>query len=156
MREYIRDLRKLVGPRPILMCGSSVIIKNTENQVLMLLRSDNNCWCFPGGAAELGEKIEETAAREVYEETGLILESLELFGVFSGQELYYQYPNGDEVFNVDIVYTSSTYTGDLNMSVEGKDIRFFDIINLPGNINPPTRPIVEELIKRSHEISKKI
>ena len=104
----------------------------------------------------MGEKIEETAAREVYEETGLILESLELFGVFSGQELYYQYPNGDEVFNVDIVYTSSTYTGDLNMSVEGKDIRFFDINNLPENINPPTRPIVEELIKRSHEISQKI
>lgn len=52
----------------------------------MLKRSDNNCWCFPGGAIELGEKVEDAAKREVAEETGLQVKALELFGVFSGQE----------------------------------------------------------------------
>ncbi|WMT39599.1 NUDIX domain-containing protein [Paenibacillus sp. D2_2] len=148
MKEYIREMRKLVGTRPIIMCGSSVIINNPDGEVLMLHRTDNDSWCFPGGAVELGEKVEETAAREVFEETGLIVDSLNLFGVFSGEELYYKYPNGDEVYNVDIVYTSDSYKGEEKLNDEGKDIRFFRIDELPEKISPPVRPIVEELRNR--------
>ncbi|MCM3038684.1 NUDIX hydrolase [Paenibacillus motobuensis] len=149
MKEYMKEVRKLVGTRPIIMCGSSVIINNLAGEVLMLHRTDNDSWCFPGGAVELGEKIEETAAREVFEETGLIVEDLNLFGVFSGEELYYKYPNGDEVYNVDIVYMSDSYKGELRLNDEGKDIRFFKMDELPEKISPPVRPIVEELRKKS-------
>lgn len=149
MKEYMKEMRKLVGTRPIIMCGSSVIINNLAGEVLMLHRTDNDSWCFPGGAVELGEKIEETAAREVFEETGLIVEDLNLFGVFSGEELYYKYPNGDEVYNVDIVYMSDSYKGELRLNDEGKDIRFFKMDELPEKISPPVRPIVEELRKKS-------
>jgi len=149
MKEYIKEMRKLVGTRPIIMCGSSVIIYSSAGEVLMLHRTDNDSWCFPGGAVELGEKIEETAAREVFEETGLIVEDLNLFGVFSGEELYYKYPNGDEVYNVDIVHMSDSFKGELRLNDEGKDIRFFKVDELPEKISPPVRPIVEELRKRS-------
>lgn len=151
MKEYMKEMRKLVGTRPIIMCGSSVIIYNPAGEVLMLHRTDNDSWCFPGGAIELGEKVEQTAAREVFEETGLIVDNLNLFGVFSGEELYYKYPNGDEVFNVDIVYMSDSYKGERRLNDEGMDIRFFKIDELPKKISPPVRPIVEELRNRSRD-----
>lgn len=150
MKEYMKEMRKLVGTRPIIMCGSSVIINNSAGEVLMLHRTDNDTWCFPGGAVELGEKVEETAAREVFEETGLIVESLNLFGVFSGEDLYYKYPNGDEVYNVDIVFKSDSYSGEVKLNDEGKDIRFFKIDKLPERISPPVRPVVEALRNRKN------
>ncbi|WP_410769427.1 NUDIX domain-containing protein [Fontibacillus sp. BL9] len=79
MKDYIKDMRNIVGSRPILMCGASVIIYNSTGQVLMLHRTDNDSWCFPGGAIELGEKIEEAAIREAFEETGLAVDNLNLF-----------------------------------------------------------------------------
>lgn len=39
-------------------------------------------WEFPGGKGEQGESLEETARREVYEETGAILKSLEFIGEY--------------------------------------------------------------------------
>lgn len=148
MNDYIADLRKLVGNRPLLMCGASVILFNAQGQVLMLRRTDNDSWCFPGGAIELGEKAEEAAAREALEETGLAVDALELFGVFSGEELYYQYPNGDEVYNVDIVFCSHSYEGELQINHESRDVKFFSSNELPERISPPVAPIVKELKRR--------
>ena len=42
--------------------------------------------------------LEEVAKRELYEESGFIAKRLTLFNIFSGEEFYYGYPNGDEVY----------------------------------------------------------
>jgi 8-oxo-dGTP pyrophosphatase MutT (NUDIX family) len=115
---------------------------------LMMLRTDNDCWCFPGGGIELGEEAEETAKREAFEETGLIVENLELFDVFSGKDLYYKYPNGDEVYNVDIVYMTAKFSGTANTNDESKGYRFFDMDKMPENISPPIIKVVESLKSR--------
>ncbi len=39
-------------------------------------------WSIPGGALEVGELVREAAVREAREETGLIVETGELLGVF--------------------------------------------------------------------------
>ena len=46
---------------------------------------------------ELGETVQDTARREVFEETGLRLGKLELFGMYSGPDYYKTFPNGDQV-----------------------------------------------------------
>ena len=97
MKEYLRNLRKLVGHMPILVCGASVIVVNDKDEILLQLRKDNNCWGYPGGSVDINEVAEEAAKRELLEETGIVDNSLELFGVFSGEELYYVYPHGDEL-----------------------------------------------------------
>lgn len=155
MKEYIKNLRSLVGHQPLLQCGASVIIFNPKGQVLMLERADNKCWCFPGGAIEPGENVRESAKREVYEETSLIVHSLELFDVVSGENLYYKYPNGDEVYNVDTVFSTDDYTGEIKINDESMQAKFFDIKDIPDNISPPVIPIVEELKKRHFKTMRK-
>jgi len=79
-------------------------------------------------------------ARELFEESGLKALSLELFGVFSGEEQHYIYPNGDEVSTIDIVYICRSYSGELKCQQEEvTQLKFFDIDDIPENICPPVR-----------------
>lgn len=146
MSEYIWDLRKIVGHRPLLQVGASVIVENGEGKILLQKRKDNHCWSYAGGSVELDEKVEDAAKRELFEETGLTANSLELFGVFSGKETHYVYPNGDEVSNIDIVYICKDYSGELKrQESEVEELMFFDIKDLPEKISPPIKMAIEKL-----------
>lgn len=138
MSGYIMDLRKIVGHRPLLQVGASVILEDEQGRVLLQKRTDNHCWGYPGGSVELDEKVEDAAVRELYEETSLTANHLELFGVFSGKELHYVYPNGDEVSNVDIVFLCRDYSGSLRPDAEeSEELCFFEAGQLPENLSPP-------------------
>ena len=110
----------------------------------MLKRSDNGCWGIPGGATEPGEVLEEAAKRETWEETGLEIGELSLFGVFSGPELYYKYPNGDEVYNVSIIYLSRDWRGEIKTNEEHTEWKWFAAQEIPDDISPPIKPIIEQ------------
>ena len=147
MSDYMMDLRKLVGSRPIFQNGASVIVLNEHNQILMGLRSDNHCWGYAGGSIELGENLQEAGARELYEEFNLTANHLEFFGVFSGQELYYKYPNGDEVYNIDSVFICRDFEG--IPKADGHELteaRWFDLDDLPENISPPIVTIIKKFV----------
>ena len=138
MSGYIMDLRTIVGHRPLLQVGASVIVEDKQGRVLLQKRTDNHCWGYPGGSTELDERVEDAAARELYEETGLTARKLTLFGVFSGKELHYTYPNGDEVSNVDIVFLCTDYSGTLSPDPEeSEELRFFEAGRLPEKLSPP-------------------
>jgi len=140
MSEYILELRKIVGHRPLLQVGASVIVENEQGEVLLQKRTDNHCWGYAGGSVELDEVVEDAARRELYEETGLIAREMELFGVFSGKDTHYIYPNGDEVSNVDIVYLCRSYEGTLRCQEEEvESLRFFPADALPEELSPPIR-----------------
>ena len=140
------DMRKIVGHRCILQVGASVILEDKQGRVLLQKRADNHMWGYAGGSVELDDKVEDAAKRELFEETGLIANSLELFGVFSGKELHYIYPNGDEVSNIDVVYVCRDYCGELKRQEdEVVELKFFDYANLPEKLSPPIKPV---LLKR--------
>ncbi|MDW0115954.1 NUDIX hydrolase [Sporosarcina thermotolerans] len=142
---YIKELRKLIGSRPIIMAGANVIVVNEEDQLLLQLRIDNNCWGLPGGSMELGESLEDVAKRELYEETNLTANELSLFNVYSGEELYYRYPHGDEVYNVVTTFICKSYSGELIADKnEVSSLRFFSTDELPSNISPPDLPILTD------------
>jgi len=145
MSEYLKNLRKLVGHMPILVCGASVIVENENGEILLQLRKDNNCWGYPGGLVDINEVVEEAAKRELLEETGIVANSMELFGVFSGKELYHIYPHGDEISAVDVVYMCKDYSGEARADfVESLDVRFFPVGELPDNISPPCVPALKK------------
>ncbi|MDN3955846.1 NUDIX hydrolase [Sporolactobacillus laevolacticus] len=133
--DYIKHLRSIVGHEKVLMVVSGAIVFDKENRVLMQRRSDNGQWGFPGGFMELGESIQDTARREVYEETGLQLEKLELFGIYSGPQYDKTFSNGDKVSLVHISFTCMEYRGKLiESNEESMQNSFFSLEELPGNI----------------------
>lgn len=153
MGDYIQDLRKLIGTRPIIMCGANVILLNSQDQILLHHRVDKDWWGLPGGAMELGESLEQTARREVLEEVGLTCGKLKLFNVYSGEELYYKYPSGNEVYNVTATYICKDYTGTINVDkTEGRDARFFSLNEVPVNLTSTIKGSVEEFISRFEEL----
>ncbi|WP_155590923.1 NUDIX hydrolase [Lysinibacillus cavernae] len=146
---YIMDLRQDVGTKPLIMVGASVLIINENNELLLQLRKDNECWGLIGGSMELGESLEEVAIREMYEESGLTPNDLELLKVFSGQAFYYQYPHGDEVFNVVAAYECRSFTGDLKFDVEEAiAIDFFPLHQLPKRMSPPDQQILDYYVNK--------
>lgn len=158
MSNYIMDLRSIVGHRPLLQVGASVIVEDNKGRILLQKRSDNHCWGYPGGSVELDEKVEDAAKRELYEETGLTANIIELFGIFSGEDTHYIYPNGDEVSNIDIVFICKNYSGKLKMQEdEVEQLKFFSMEEIPKEISPPLKIalnkwIEEKLTKRSLKI----
>lgn len=145
MSEYIMELRKIVGHRPLLQVGAGMIVEDNMGRILLQRRQDNDCWGYAGGSVELDEVVEDAARRELREETGLTAGCLHLFGIFSGKELHYTYPNGDEVSNIDIVYLCKDYSGELKAQAsEVKELRFFKASELPPNISPPVKIVIEK------------
>jgi hypothetical protein len=72
-----------------------------------------------------------------------------LFGVFSGPELYYRYPNGDEVYNVTIMYTSRDWRGEVRLNHEHSEWKWFPASDIPEDVSPPIKPILEEFKRRA-------
>lgn len=129
------------------LTGASVIIYK-DNKVLLQQRSDNKCWGYHGGRIEMGEVVEDAAKREVFEETGLIIHSMQLFGVFSGPDLHHIYPDGNEVDIIDIVFICDEFSGELKrQESEVDDLRWFAIDELPDNLSPPIRRTLLQFIK---------
>lgn len=150
MPDYIMDLRKLVGSRPLIACGACVLVVDDQDRILLQHRTDNGAWGLPGGTVEPGETLEETAAREAIEEAGLVCNKLEFMNVYSGSDLYYRYPNGDEVYNISAAYICKDYSGTPTADGrESRDVRFFALSELPEIADPVGKRVLEDYC-RSH------
>ncbi|ETT48832.1 ntp pyrophosphohydrolase [Paenibacillus sp. FSL H8-237] len=148
MSDYIMELRKLVGTRPLIMAGACVLLCS-NHQLLLQRRTDNGCWGLPGGSMELGETLEEVAKRELFEETGLTAKVLDLFDMFSGKDLYYKYPHGDEVYNVVAAYLCTDFDGALKVDgIEVQELRSFSYEELPSELSPPDVPVIKRFMDR--------
>jgi ADP-ribose pyrophosphatase YjhB (NUDIX family) len=91
-------------------------------------------WSFPSGYANRGERLEEAAAREVVEETGLRVQIAELFGVYSER--------GNPV--VLVVYTAGEAHGEATAGPEVSEVGWF----APGALPPLAFPHDEGIIAR--------
>lgn len=123
----------------LLQDGAAAIIVNQEGQILLQSRADRDLWGLPGGCQELGERFQDTIIREIKEETNLdvLEENLELIAIVSGNSRKNSYPNGDTVINNTVLYCIKNYTGTLKWDSESKEMKFFDLNNLPKNQNDP-------------------
>ena len=147
MTSYIRDMRRKIGHDRLMIAGASVFVYK-DGKVLLQKRRDNRCWAKHGGCVEIGEAVEDAARRELREETGLIAGRLELLGVFSGEDMLYTYPNGDEVYIVDVTYICGDFSGEsLPETDETSELRWFGIDEIPEEISPPDKRAVEKFVE---------
>ncbi|MCL2593215.1 MAG: NUDIX hydrolase [Defluviitaleaceae bacterium] len=152
MTDYVKNMRKYIGHERLLLVGAGVAI-HKDGKILLQKRKDNGCWANHGGAVEIAEKVETAAKRELFEETGLIANSLEFLGVFSGEELLYTYPNGDMVSFVVILYLCENFSGEVKgQEEEVAELKWFSIDNLPENISPPDKPMMEAVVRKLKKV----
>lgn len=82
-------------------------------------------WALPGGFVDYGESVEEAAAREVWEETGLSLSDLKQFHVYSR-------PDRDpRQHNISIVFTANG-SGVLRAGDDARGGEFFPLVSPPS------------------------
>ena len=152
--SYVEELRKIVGHRPLILVEAVTIIID-DNKMLLQKRKTTSygMWGLPGGLMELGESTEETARREVFEETNLTIGKLKLIDVFSGEGNYIKIPNGDEFYCVTVAYYSNEVKGELVVDEkESLDFTFHDIDKLPENIVKSHKRMINRFFEINSDI----
>ena len=71
--------------------ADAVLFAEKEGQMYVLLIQRGNepykgCWAFPGGFLNMDETVARCAERELEEETGIVLTSMQLSGIYSDVE----------------------------------------------------------------------
>lgn len=144
MMGYIEEIRSKLGNDPIILNSAGVIILDAESRVLLQYRNDTKNWGLPGGYMELGETFEETARRELKEEMGVEPNNLAFFDIFSGNDLYHEYPNGDQVYSVAAVFIAYGLQGKIKLDhKEISKVAYFSLNELPQNITKTTKFILD-------------
>lgn len=142
---YISELRELVGTRPIILTGVTIIVLNKDNQILLQKRTDTGDWGVIGGALELAETFEDAAKRELYEEAGLNSSEFKFITLLSGKDMYYKYPHGDEVYNAIVVFEAMNVSGIPTINDdEGLELKYFSLEESIDQLNPMTYKILKK------------
>lgn len=114
----------LIGVGAIVIEGQRVVLVKRGHPPLQAE------WSIPGGVLEIGELVREAAVREAREETGLIVEPLDLLGVYDrvlrnpDQRVQYHY--------VLIDFLCRRVAGDLAAATDATEVRWFTREELPA------------------------
>ncbi len=133
-----------------LSASATAVIFDAAGRVLMVRRADNGWWGIPGGHAEIGESIAQTAAREVFEETGLRVAVMRLIGLYSDPAggCIAVYPNGAVVHFLNACFECRVEGGELRGSDEGEEVRYWAPGELPENTLVPHRIRIQDALAR--------
>ncbi|MCS3648574.1 NUDIX domain-containing protein [Salinibacter ruber] len=123
--------------KPIVL-GVRVLIFD-KDRVLLVRHSYREGWFLPGGTPESGESLTATARREAKEETGLVIQDLSLFGMYS--EL--GSPASDHVA-VFVASVPTNSVSDANFSAEIKEVRWVSSDKKPVSMIDQTEQIIRD------------
>jgi 8-oxo-dGTP pyrophosphatase MutT (NUDIX family) len=144
--EYLTELRRAVGTRPLIVVGACVLIRDGEGRVLLHRRRDSGTWDVIGGSMEPEETFEQTARREVREEIGVELGDLEQLHTYAGPDFFHVYPDGNQTYHVGVAFQTHAVFGTLRPdSREVIEVGYFALDALPDPLERGARVLVERL-----------
>jgi len=118
MRQVCPDCGFILYRNPV--PGAGVLVEMEEGIVLIRRGQPPfvGWWALPAGYIEADESVEQAAVRECKEETGLDVELLELFGVYS-------FPEGPGQSGIIIFYRARPVGGELRAGDDAQDVGVF-------------------------------
>jgi 8-oxo-dGTP pyrophosphatase MutT (NUDIX family) len=153
MSPYVRSLRKHFGHSRLLMPSVAGIVRDTADRILLVQQRDDGAWTTPGGAMEMADTPADAVVREVWEETGLLVQPTRILAVFGGPAFVVRYPNGDETQYISTMFECEVRGGELRDRGDGGDeieaARFFSQGEALGlRLGDWLKPVLSRLYER--------
>ncbi len=142
------------GPRPVPVCtgcgrlhhldpavGVGAVVLDDAGRLLLVLRGvppGLGRWALPAGFVDAGEDPRAAAAREVLEETGLVVRCGAVLDVYPGSST----GHGASFF---LAFRAELHGGELAAADDALDARFFALDELPELAFESTRDAVHRL-----------
>ena len=127
MRRLCPDCGFVLYHNPV--PGAGVLVE-MEGGILLVKRGQppfKGWWALPSGYIEADESVEQAAVRECREETGLDIELVELFGVYS-------FPEGPVQSGIVIFYRARPVGGELQAGDDAQQVGVFAADDLPAQL----------------------
>jgi len=143
MKTVPSTLASIYPDRPRAAAGAIVF---KENHVLLVLRGQppaEKMWAVPGGSVELGETLQQAAEREVYEETGIVIQAGE--PVFTFDSIVRD-DSGQIQFHYVIVDLIADYvSGEPKAGDDALDARWVSAQEMKSlNVNSKTKELLRD------------
>jgi ADP-ribose pyrophosphatase YjhB (NUDIX family) len=118
-RDYFHDPE---APKPnSIRPATAVALFDSDGNILLLRRKDNDKWTMPGGTLDYGESLTDCAVREVREETGLRIRITGLIGTYTDPHILIAYSDGEVRQEFTLVYAAEIESGELKIDDESKE-----------------------------------
>jgi ADP-ribose pyrophosphatase YjhB (NUDIX family) len=131
------NTRETTPPQTPRLCTDIIIDMGAGLVVLVKRKNDPQGWAIPGGFVDIGESVEEAALREALEETGLAVELVRQFHVYSE-------PNRDERGHTASVVFVARGKGQPKAGSDAAEVGLFHNMNLPPDIAFDHRQILTD------------
>ncbi len=109
---YLHRLRECVGHELLLIPSVTTIVFDERRRLLLARHAEGGVWLAPGGSIEPNESPADAAVREMWEETGLLVEPVRVLGVYGGPGFQVTYANGDRVAYLMTVFECRVLGGE--------------------------------------------
>jgi ADP-ribose pyrophosphatase YjhB (NUDIX family) len=132
--------------------STTAVVQDSDGRIVLVKRKDNDLWALPGGGMEPGESIEDTAVREVLEETGLVVGVSGLIGVYTNPRHVMEYSDGEVRQQFSLCFTTVLKGGELRIDDESTDIAWVatdEIQSLP--MHPSMRLRIEHFLENRNK-----
>jgi 8-oxo-dGTP diphosphatase len=121
------------------------------NRILLVERGKEplkGYWSLPGGILEVGETLDQAVRREVLEETGLIIEPLEIVELF--ERIMSDAEGRTEYHYLLVDYLCRVTGGKLSADDDASRAEWYEREELPGlKLTQGTLPVIQKAFART-------
>ena len=118
---------------------AGILFSDDKKEVLLIKRRDVPVWVLPGGGIDFKESPKTAIEREILEETGFTVKASRLVG---------DYIPINRLSKRTHLFECTKVSGEMQLSDETRDIRFFHIDHIPPLPPPYLEWIEDSLIEQ--------